>query len=276
VLLRRLPVLVAREVAHLLWSTNQSFSVPELVQQECQFLRDYLDDRNNLWEMQIGHFIPREPTFTSAGDSSLDGGGALSHILRFWFAFVWKPEIRRRLRLSHKHPLYLHINQMEFLIVILQVAAVTCMLTDYPQLLPPDTPAIPILHSLTDNTPSNKWASKVSSTSTRTQPLVAILGELLRHSDLGFTSAHIEGKLNVDPDALSRPNLTLSPSDRLAQMYLKMPLIKSYSFFQPAPELVSLLESSLCSERWQGHPVLPKKLGQFVPADCISSSFFTL
>ena len=178
--------------------------------------------------------------------------------------------------MHHKHALYLHINQMEFLIVLLQVAAVSCMLSDYPHLLPPNTPAIPILHSLTDNTPSNKWASKVSSTSTRTQPLVAILGELLRHTDLGFTTAHIEGKLNVDPDALSRPNLTLSPSDRLAQIYQQVPLLKSYSFFQPAPELVSLLESALCNEHWQGHPVLPKKLGRFVPADCISSSFFTL
>ena len=74
VLLRRLPILVAREMAQLLWSTNQSFLVPQLVQLECQFLNDYLVDRTNLWEMQIGHFIPREPSFTSAGDSSLTGG----------------------------------------------------------------------------------------------------------------------------------------------------------------------------------------------------------
>ena len=77
VLLRRLPILVARvarEMAQLLWSTNQSFLVPKLVQLECQFLNNYLVDRTNLWEMQIGHFIPREPSFTSAGDSSLTGG----------------------------------------------------------------------------------------------------------------------------------------------------------------------------------------------------------
>jgi hypothetical protein len=230
--------------------------------------------------MQIGHFVPRDPTYETIGDASFDGSGALSDNLKFWFMFIWNPEIRRRVRLSHTHTNYIHVNQLEFVTAILQLAAATTIWEDYPHLLPLNPPQIPVLLTWTDNMSTKKWTNKVSSTSKRAQPLVAILAALLQRTPFGQNAAHIPGKDNEETDLLSRPVLTaplsVSPLVRLPQILDKLPRLKSYKFFLPDPMLVSALLSSLYSDAWQGDPTLPKKLGRVGPVSSITSNGFML
>ncbi len=279
-LLQRLPVLIAKEQATLLWHTKQTFPIPEAVTTELQYLHDYLADTSNEWCMHIGHYIPRDPTWESAGDSSHDGCGALSDDLRYWFSYVWNEEIRHRCRLSHKHKDYIHINELEFVCVILQLVAVITLLNFYPHLLPPNPPQFPILLAWTDNTPTKKWASRLASTSTRSQPLVALLAEILRDSLVGLNSEHVQGILNEEPDLLSRPKLTspLSscPIERRDKLLEKIPKLKSYQYFQVDPNFASAIQSALYSGAWQGRQSLPKKLGRFVPVSSTSSNSFIL
>ena len=71
------------------------------------------------WEMCIGHTVPRDAQFTSIGDACLDGGGANCDVLEIWFDIIWSAETSASLKLKK-----LHINVMEFIVVILQLAAV--------------------------------------------------------------------------------------------------------------------------------------------------------
>ena len=106
-------------------------------------------------------------------------------MLWFWFAINWSTDIRRRVKLNSRHPDYIHINCLEFLIVVLQLAAAITRLEDQPRAsLPPALlaqfpagfPHIPTLLTWTDNTPSKKWANKVTtappvdSTSSKSMP----------------------------------------------------------------------------------------------------------
>ncbi len=122
-LAKRFDSLVAREVASLLWRSKKRFSITPPVRAELQFLHSYLSDSSNPWEVLIGHVVPRSPTYKSAGDASLTGGGAINDSLGFWFDCRWSARILRGARLNSRHPDYVHINCLEFIVLLLQIAA---------------------------------------------------------------------------------------------------------------------------------------------------------
>jgi hypothetical protein len=85
---------------------------------------------------------------------------------------------------------------------------------------------------------------------------------------------HIPGVDNGLADFLSRPsNSDLSLSTRVEQLFLRQPLMRTWLFFLPSPELLQLLHSLLFIEPLQCLPPLPKRLGQFVPVGSIVSNF---
>jgi hypothetical protein len=118
------------------------------------------------WEMQIGHVIPRDLQFTSTGDACLTGGGAFCHELQYWFDIAWSANTKNAIEKGS-----IHINMMEFIIVILQLAATIAIVEEHPQntqISKKFYPGIPKLAKLliqTDNSPSQNWAHKVSSKS---------------------------------------------------------------------------------------------------------------
>jgi hypothetical protein len=280
-LAKRFDSLVSREVASLLWRSKKRFSITPPVHAELQYLYTYLSDFSNPWEVLIGHVVPRSPTYESAGDASLNGGGAINDSLGFWFDCRWSPRVLRGTKLNPRHPEYVHINCLEFIVLLLQIVACIVYLEDpydLPPLgLPPDTPpVIPILLALTDNMSSKSWVHRVITSSPRGQALIQIYAALLRRSSIGLQCEHIPGVLNTDPDFISRPNLSLSTFDWYTQIYLNVPRLKSYCYFQPSPELISVLQSRLFCVSQQGLPELPKKLGQFVPGGCTTTGFVTI
>lgn len=280
-LAKRFDSLVSREVAAILWRSKKRFSITAPVRAELQFLHTYLSDFSNPWEVLIGHVVPRSPTYESAGDASLTGGGAINDSLGFWFDCRWSPRILRGAKLNPRHPDYVHINCLEFIVLLLQIAACIVYLEAPYDLtllgLPVDfPPVIPVLLALTDNMASKSWVHRVITASPHGQALIQIYAAFLRRSNIGLQCEHIPGVLNVEPDFISRPNLRLAPHDWYAQIFRKVPRLQFYNYFQPSPELISELQLRLFSDSPLGLPVLPRNLGRFVPAVSTTTGFVTI
>jgi hypothetical protein len=78
------------------------------------------------WESPITHIIPRIPTFTTFGDSCLEGAGGYSLSLGFWWHLPFPEEVKLR-TLLHKRDnadsLLISINVLDFVTVIINYCA---------------------------------------------------------------------------------------------------------------------------------------------------------
>lgn len=99
----------------------------------------------------------------------------------------------------------MHINSLEFIVVLLQLAAsIVALKSGYAvSILGSALPVIPHLLVWTDNTASKSWANRVTTSSRKAQPLVGILSALLRRTTVGFESAHIAAVANDVPNTTS-------------------------------------------------------------------------
>ena len=281
-LLDRLHSLIAREKAQVIWSTRQRFKVDPLMRGSIGHLRTYVADTVDPWEVPLGMIIPREPHFSSRGDASERGGGAYCLGLRFWFDLSWSPQTIRGIRdVSPSAPGYVHINSLEFIVVILQLAAIktrlgTITLEDILTMFPTGLPAIPVWYGETDNSVSKSWENKATAKTSQGQGLVSIYAELLRSTNVHTMCDHLAGILNIIADDISRNDFSLGSVARCTQLFRKHPSLGSLDYFQPSPEFLQLLSSQLYCKHMQVPCVLPKVLGQFVPAGCTTFGTVTV
>ena len=188
--------------------------------------------------MSIVHTVPRNAQFTSIGDACLTGGGAYCDVLEFWFDIIWTSKTQLALRSKT-----LHINLMEFIVVVLQLAAVILILVEEPALykplhqhFPTGIPALAHLLIRTDNSPSRNWAHKVSAKSEKGQLFVSIYADLLERSTLAISCNLFAGKSNDLADFISRPPLPIPPPlTRRTQISTKEPRLASYRFSTRVP-----------------------------------------
>jgi len=90
---------------------------------------------------------------------------------------------------------------------------------------------------------------------------------------IGLNCEHIPGVENVLADDISRPpSVDVDHCTRVWQLTTKHPIIKTWDYFLPSPELLLLLSSRLSTTRCLGLPSLPTNLGQFVPTESIVSN----
>jgi hypothetical protein len=276
---KRLVPLIARDKAQLLWHSNAQFKIPENVQKDLALLHTWLSDPAVIWEKSIAHWIPRDPTFVSAGDASQVAGGAITEELKFWFDVQWTERVRRGCKLPSSDPEFIHINVLEFIVVLIQLAAcIVAVETDYAKSICGEAiPEIPHLLVWTDNTASKSWSNKLTTSSPKAQPLLGILSRLLQRNNIGFESGHIAGVSNDGPDFISRPDLAneiaLTHFDRSIQILMNDKRLKSWAFFRPSQDFLSLLASTLFSGQWAAPPSLPKTLGHFETGVSTGSSF---
>jgi len=271
----RIDALIARDMAQLLWSSQSKIKLTKQVQREIQNLHAHLANTTIPWEICIGHTVKRDSQFVSLGDACLSGGGAYCTHLEYWFDIIWSETTQKQL-----HAKFLHINVMEFIVVILQLAA-AITIAEEPNLYEPLQTKYPhgiqpLMQLLirTDNSPSQNWAHKVSAKSERGQLFVSIYADLLERTNLAVVCNHIAGTDNDIADFISRPPSPLPrPDERHKQIYKKEPMLKSFRYFQPSPELLSLLASRLSTEQWLESPPLPKSLGRFAAAGSTTSHF---
>jgi hypothetical protein len=123
------------------------------------------------------HFTATRAYCISAGDASQVAGGAIAEELKFWFDVCWTERVRRGCKLPASDPDFIHINVMEFVVVLIQLAAcITALETDYAKSRCSDTlPQIPHLWVWsTDNRSSKSWANRLTIASPKAQPLLGI------------------------------------------------------------------------------------------------------
>ena len=141
-LMDRLQPVVQAKMAQALWQFRSKITVSEEVKADLAFLRTYLLDPSQSWSISIGHVIPRDPFGISYGDASTGdafcagGGGFHSPTHKVWSMVIWSDELQRR-ALLERHPSQVHINQLEMVVVLLQLAAVITAL-EHPSALPDD------------------------------------------------------------------------------------------------------------------------------------------
>jgi hypothetical protein len=273
---KRIEAIIAVKFARPIWNSKAKLLATNEINWGLRRVLSALTDKKHPWEILIGHFVQREPNFQSYGDACLYAGGAFCSDLKFWFDILWSLRIRKAVKLSPKDPEYVHINQLEMVVVILQITAVIVRLEDLPpsrkQNLKHGVPPVPLLQTWTDNKVSKKWAHTVSASSPRGQALVSVLGELLRTraGTLGTDCDWVAGEQNVLADKISRPDLTTSVFERRRQIFTMDSRLKSWDFFRPSLEFLSLLESKLFCDACQEPPQLPKNLGRFETAGSIT------
>jgi hypothetical protein len=79
----------------------------------------------------------------------------------FWFDVHWSQWIKHGCQLPPTDPGYIHINRLEFVVVLIQLAAcILALETDYAHLVYGTMiPEIPHLLIWTNNTASKSWAN---------------------------------------------------------------------------------------------------------------------
>ena len=166
----RFDSLVSKDKAALLWRSRAKITMTSQVQLCVAALHEYLADKTNLWETKIGFIIARDPHMVSYGDASLLGGGGHYPRLHFWFDILWSPRVRAAVSLQPSDPEFLHINVLEFIVVVLQYAATIVRLGSLPnhvaaESFPNGPPALPVLLAMTDNTAAKLWMNRCTTKS---------------------------------------------------------------------------------------------------------------
>ena len=270
----RLGSLIAKEKAHLLWNSRKTIQMTNEIRASLVKIRNNLADDEKQWIRQIGFIIKRDPHIITLGDASGHGGGGYCETLRFWFDIVWSERIRKSFEQKRRRGKNktVHINSLEFIIVVLQYAATAVRLQSLPHhdlmsIFPNGIPEQPVLMCRTDNTAAEAWSNHVTSRSPQGQRLIGVLAELLRTNNLGLNAKHIAGVENVLADFISRPtHFHLSHSHRAEQIFQTHESMRTWDYFLPSQEFLQNLYSLLFNEQTRDPLSLPKNLGHFVPA----------
>jgi len=274
--------LCAKEEARLLWSAHVQMSVSSDLRDGIRALHTDLADPKNSWAAPIASIVPRDTSAETYGDASGIAGGGWSQHLRFWFAMDWSKEVLRRHNLPSSDDTSIHINSLEFAMVIVQIAAIVERIRGMPDwlrnsLFPNGVTVHAIFLIWTDNTSAKRWTNHLTTKSRMGQRLICILGDLLREFHIGINCHHIPGLRNIIADFISRPEqILLPPRVRLAQIYAKHPLLRPYEVFLPSHGLIVKLRSALLSKQVAVRGDLPATLGRFVNAESISTCFVKL
>jgi hypothetical protein len=128
--------------------------------------------------MFIGHSVEREPTFTNYGDACEFEVWLLSPT-RILVRPTLLPELVRLISLSTRHIHKIHINCLEYIMVIIQIAAVITRVDQLPSHLSNKSKdarsRLPLLLSRKDNTNAECWTAKVTAKTPKSQALLEIL-----------------------------------------------------------------------------------------------------
>jgi hypothetical protein len=225
--------------------------------QEIEFFREKLLPTSDIhWESPIAHGIPRMPTFTAFGDSCLEGASRYSLSLGFWWHLPFPEEVKL-CTLLHKRDnadsLLISINILEFVTVIINYCATLHMVLSKT----PTNDPYPVLLNVTDNASALSWTTGACCKSRISCLLAHFFCSLLINSPLGINSQWISTLHNAIADDISRAKTVASesthsyPTFHYLSLQQKYPELSHCSFFQPAPEQISLIWEIVLTE--EGH-----------------------
>jgi hypothetical protein len=252
-----------KRAAQLVHHAKFQYNINKTMRQEIEFFREKLLPESGIaWETPIAHIIPRTPTFTSFGDSCLEGAGGYCISLGFWWHIPFPEAVIQR-TLKHKKDnkdgLLISINVLEFVTVIINYSAAlhfvtTTWATDDPY---------PVLLNVTDNASALSWTTGACKKSKVGRLLARFFCSLMINSPLGINSKWISTDDNKITDDISRIRRESATEDSplffdystLTQMY---PELIHCSSFMIQPELISLIWEIVLTERWPCHDEIRK------------------
>lgn len=190
--------------------------------------------------------FPLETDYEGYQDACLTGGGGFSFPLGFWWMLQWPENVSSRtIRfLSKGDKRLISINLLEYVAIIIGLAASICAWEEMPtQSRPPH----PMVLLLTDNTTAESWTKRIAGLKgPQGKGLARIFAHLLMFSEVGVRAAYVEGEKNTIADHLSRirekNDLSQFDYHSLVQTY---PGLSQCRRFLPSPELLSLLFTTL-------------------------------
>jgi hypothetical protein len=244
-----------KKAAHLVHHAKFQYNINKTMRQEIEFFREKLLPESGIkWETPIAHIIPRMPTFTSFGDSCLEGAGGYCITLGFWWHILF-PEGGLQRTLKHKKDnkdgFLISINVLEFATVIINYCAALHFVTATSSAN--DDP-YPVLLNVTDNASALSWTTGACKKSKVGRLLAHFFCLLMINLPLGINSKWIstdDNKIADDISCIKRESVhedspTFFDYSTLTQMY---PELIRCSFFMIQPVL---------TERWPCHDKIRK------------------
>jgi len=282
---KKLEPLVQAKVAKLIWNSKARIGWTKSLRAALNYVRRKLRGPIEAWETPIGLVIPRTPHMECFGDASCDGGGAVCHQLQFIIIIEWDTKIMAGCRLKPGQKGFVHINHLEFIMEILEVAAIRTRLeTMSPELersaFPKGRPHLPIAKLRVDNKAACTWGQKFSTAAKAVQDLLRLYAALMVSNDLGIMTEWISTKDNKEADDISRPydfrprTIPILPfTTRLSQIFQKHSSLSNYEIFLPSQSLLQQIFTLLFSGNADQPDIdLPKTLGSFVPVSTITGN----
>jgi hypothetical protein len=122
-----------KKAAHLVHHAKFKYNINKAMRQEIEFFcKKLLIELNIAWETPIAHIIPWMPTFTSFGDSCLEGARGYSILLGFRWHIPF-PKAVKQCTLLHKQDnkdgLLILINVLKFVTVIINYCTMLHIVT---------------------------------------------------------------------------------------------------------------------------------------------------
>ena len=141
---------------------KQIYVINETMRAEIDFIRQALADNSGIsFEVPIGFIIPRTPTASLFGDSSLRACGGYSTTLRVWWYIPFPDEIVHRTLLhmkNNENETFISINCLEYVTIIINYCAAIYAFAKNDITTDPH----PVVLCVTDNVSAKNWTVHTS------------------------------------------------------------------------------------------------------------------
>jgi hypothetical protein len=239
-----------KKAAKMVNKNNSTYLVNKTMQEELSFIADAVKPDSGIkFKIPIAHLIPRTPTASIVGDSSLLACGGYSITLKFWWHFSFPKNVVKQMLLHLKDnsdESFISINCLEYFTIIVNycaslVAFVIQKVNNDPH---------PIILCVTDNTSALNWTLHTSKKSRIGRALARFFCGLLIGSNVGVNAKWISTVENEIADKISRLKKLTSTDPKsssthhtynYANLQQEHKELKACNFFQPSHKLVCLL-----------------------------------
>jgi hypothetical protein len=232
---------------------KQVYVINETMQAEIDFIHQALrEDAGISFKVPIAFIIPRTPTASLFGDSSLRACGGYSTALQVWWYLPFLDDIVHQTLLHMKNndnETFISINCLEYVTIIVNYCAAISVILEDDDIADPH----PVMLCVTDNISAKSWTVHTSKKSIISRALARFFCRLLIGSNVGINAKWISTLANKIADEISRIKKSAHNSSSFQYFFSKLQKdhveLKHCSFFQPSQELLSMIWDILLTRK---------------------------
>ncbi len=247
-----------KQAAKMANKHNHQYLVNTTMRDELIFISHTLSPDSRIkFETPIAHLIPRMPTASIVGNSSLVACGGYLITLNFWWHHSFLKEVVKRMLLHLKDnsdKMFILINCLEYVTIILNYCA---SLVVFGTQKVNDDP-YPVVLCITDNTSALNWMLHTSKKLIIGRALARFFCGLLIGSNVGVNAKWISTIENLLADKISRLKEVINTNFKLlsslptydyAHLQQEHVELRACSFFQLSHKLLSLIWEILLTQK---------------------------